>query len=58
MYGKCSNIPNTFHFLFMNKMLIIRTRIHKMLIRLTNREDTEQTASSDLGVRCLSRPFW
>ena len=31
----------------MNKMLVIRTGIHKMLFRLTNREDLDQTASSE-----------
>ena len=29
-----------------------------MLVRITNREDPDQTASSDLGLPCLSRPFW
>ena len=29
-----------------------------MLIRIANREDPVQTASSDLGLHCLSRPFW
>ena len=33
-------------------MLVIRARIHKMLVRMTNRED------SDLGLPCLSRPFF
>ena len=28
-----------------------------MLIRIANREDPDQTAS-DLGLHCLSRPFW
>ena len=45
-YGKCSKISNT-SFSFLNKMLIIRTIIHKMLVRLTNREDPDQTASSE-----------
>ena len=26
-----------------------------MLVRITNREDPDQ---SDLGLHCLSRPFW
>ena len=46
-------IPNTFPFLFYNEMLIIRTGIHKMLARIANREDTDQTASSDKAV-CLA----
>ena len=36
-------------------MLVIRARIHKMLVRIAHREDTER---SDLGLHCLSRPFW
>ena len=40
---------NTFPFLFSNKILVIRTGIHKMLDRIKkNREDSDQTAS-DLG---------
>ena len=32
-----------------------------MLVRIANREDPDQTASgkqSDLGLHCLSKPFW
>ena len=29
-----------------------------MLVRMANREDPDQTASSDLGLPCLFRPFW
>ena len=29
-----------------------------MLFRIANREDPYQTASSDLDLPCLSRPFW
>ena len=38
-----------FHFLFLftNYMLVIRTGIHKMLVRIANREDPDQTASSE-----------
>ena len=40
-------------------MLVIRAFIHKMLVRIANREDPDQTASSpDLGLHCLSRPFY
>ena len=28
-----------------------------MLVRLAKREDPDQTASPDLGLPCLSRPF-
>ena len=44
-YGKCSKILNSFLFLFSNKMLVIRTGIHKMLIKMSTREDLDQTAS-------------
>ena len=46
-YGKCSEILNTFLFLFAAKMLVIRAGIHKTLVRLANREDPDQTASSE-----------
>ena len=39
-------------------MLVIKARIHKMHVRLANREDSGQTASqkqSALSLRCLSR---
>ena len=35
-------------------MFVIRAKFHKMLISIANREDPDQTASSD----CLSKPFW
>ena len=46
-YRKCSKILNTFLFLFSNKMLIFRARIHKMLVRIANSSDSDQTASSE-----------
>ena len=46
-YGKCFKILNTFLFLFSNKMLLIMAGIHKMLVRTANREDPDQTASSE-----------
>ena len=42
-------------FLFSNKMLVIRTGVHKILVRIVNREDPDQTV---LGPHCLSKPFW
>ena len=36
---------NTFLVLFSNKM-VIRAGIHKMIVRIANREDPDQTASS------------
>ena len=50
MQGKClfSDISRpALHFLFTNKMLVIRTGINKMLVRIANREDPDQTASSE-----------
>ena len=38
---------STFLILFSNKMLIFRVLIHKMLARIANREDPDQTASSE-----------
>ena len=47
MNGKCSKILNTFLFLFQYKVLVIRAGILKMLVRIANREDPDQTASSE-----------
>ena len=54
---------NTFPFLFSNTMLVISAGTHEMLVRIVNREDPDQTAldfkkQSDLGLHCLSLPFW
>ena len=49
-YGQCLKISNKFHFRFLTKMLVIRAGIHKMLIRIANREDPNQTASSSEAV--------
>ena len=46
-YGKCSKISNTFLFQFSNKMLVFRAGIQTMDIRIANREDPDQTASSE-----------
>ena len=46
-YSKCSKILNTFLLLFSNTMTVIKARIRKMLARLANREDPDQTASSE-----------
>ena len=45
-YGKCSKILKTFLFLFSKKMLAHRGGIYKMLVRIANSEDPDQTASS------------
>ena len=42
-----SIILNTFLFLFSNKMLVIKAGIHKMTVRKANRQDPDQTTSSD-----------
>ena len=46
-YGNCSKISNTFLYLFSIKMLVFRAGIHKMLLIIANREDPDQTASSE-----------
>ena len=44
---KCSKISNAFLLLFSNKMLVFRTELYKMLGKIANREDADQTASSE-----------
>ena len=46
-YGKCSKISHTFLFLISNKLLVFRAGIHEMLVRIADREDPDQTASSE-----------
>ena len=41
---KCSKILNTFLFLFSNEMLVFRAEIHKMDVRIANREHPDQAA--------------
>ena len=45
--GKCSKISNTFLFRLLYKMLVIRAEIHKMYVRIANREEPDLTASSE-----------
>ena len=47
IYSKCSKIFNSFLFLFSNKMFVFRAVIHKMLVRIANRVDPDQTASEE-----------
>ena len=47
LYVKCLLISNTFLFQLSNKMVVFRAGIHKMLVRIANREDPNQTASSE-----------
>ena len=47
VYGKHYKIPNTFLLLFSTKMLVVRAGIYKMLVKIPNREDPDQTASSE-----------
>ena len=35
-------------------MLVFRAKTNKMLVRIENREDSDQ---SDMGLHCFSRPF-
>ena len=43
-------------------MLLLNAGRDKILVIIANRQDPDQTASEqkqfDLGLRCLSRPFW
>ena len=48
LYSTWAKISNNFLLLFLNKMLFIRSGIHKMHVRIANREDPGQTASSKL----------
>ena len=45
--AKKTKISDTFLFLFSNKVLVFRAGTHKMLVRITNRKDPDQTASSE-----------
>ena len=47
-----------FLFLFSYKMLVIRAGIHKMLVRIANREELLLQKQSDLGLHCFCTPFW
>ena len=46
-YVECSKTSNTFLFLFSTKLFVIRAGIPKMLVRTANKEDHDQTASSE-----------
>ena len=35
--------------------ILFRADVHKMLVSIANRKDQKQ---SDLGLHCLSKPFW
>ena len=41
------NIEHFFIFLSTNELLVIRAGIHKMLVRIANSADPDQTASSE-----------
>ena len=38
---------NVLKFVILDEMLVLRARNHKMLVKIANREDPYQTASSD-----------
>ena len=42
----CSKFYNTLLFLFSTSMLVIGAGIHNMLVRIADRKDPDQTASS------------
>ena len=52
----------THFFPFSNEMLVIKAGIHKILLRIANRKEPDQTVfqkkPSDLDLNHLSRPFW
>ena len=45
--GKYSKTSSTILVLFSNKMLVVKAGFRKMLLRVANREDPDQTASSE-----------
>ena len=47
IYGKCSKISTNILFLTSNKMLVFRAGIHKIFVKIANREDPDQIASSE-----------
>ena len=50
---------NTFHFLFLNKMLVIRAVIHKMHVRIANMEDGQETVSSKaIFITCAQKSLF
>ena len=50
------NLVNVLKILtLLNKILDFRAGIHKMLVRIANRNDPDQT---NLGLHCLCMPFW
>ena len=57
MYGKCCKTLNTLLFLFSKKIVLFGAGINKVLRRIANREDLDQT-ESDLGLHCLTKSFW
>ena len=46
-YSKCYKISNTFVFLFSSKMMVSRSGIHKILVKIAYREYPDQTASEE-----------
>ena len=58
-YYKYFQILNIFLFLFSNKMLVFRAGIHKMLVRIANREDPDQSwnasVTKSIGRRLLTQ---
>ena len=55
-YRNCSKIYTSRSVL--NRRLVIRTGIHKMLVRITNRVEPDQTASAVWSGSELSSFFW
>ena len=57
IYGKCSKILNTFLFLLLNKMLQF-TKCFTELYTGKTRITLLYHKWSDVGLHCLSMPFW
>ena len=47
VYSKGSKILNILFFCTLSKMLFIRAKIHKIHVRIANRSDSDQTATSE-----------
>ena len=50
--GKCSKNFEHFSLFVLNRTLVISATTHKMLVRIANREDPDQTASSEAVWSC------
>ena len=56
--AQMEKILTTDLFLFLKEILVIRTGIHKMHVRIINREEPDQAASCNLCLHNLVWPFF